>query len=101
MHVFYTLAICAAPSLGGCTVDTWLRAETDAAATDAALAACIAYERENAQTVLIPQTFRARDGSAATYFFPERLPVAGRDRAACMRAQGFVRAAQPKREVPP
>ena len=49
MHVFYTLAICATPSLGGCTVDTWLRAETDAAATDAALAACIAYERENAQ----------------------------------------------------
>jgi hypothetical protein len=77
-------------ALGGCASGQWTRAGTTAAETETNLAACVAFERANAQTVLVPQTFKSRDGSSATYFFPQHFPAAGRDRAACMRQRGFV-----------
>jgi hypothetical protein len=83
------IAIAAILALGGCAQGHWTRPDTPAAEVETQLAACAAFERDNAQTVLVPQTFRSRDGNSVTYFFPEKLPTAGRDRAACMRQRGY------------
>jgi hypothetical protein len=77
-------------ALAGCAGGPWIRADTSMAEVESNLAECAAFEHANAQTVLVPQTFKSRDGSSVTYFFPQKFPAPGRDRAACMRQRGFV-----------
>jgi len=87
------LASCAALCLAiaGCGTHRWERAATDPAATEAALARCIAREAENTQRMNVPVFTRTRDGRMETLIVADRYVSPGYDRNTCMRDLGFVR----------
>ncbi len=87
------IAIClaTATALAACSAQRWAHAERDAAATEAALAECIAREARHTTHVTVPVFTRTRDGRMETMFVPDRFVAPGYDRASCMHGQGFVR----------
>jgi hypothetical protein len=93
MRRLIRIAVClaTAAALAACSAQRWVHAERDAAATEAALADCIAREARHTTQVTVPVFTSTRDGRVETMFVPDRFVAPGFDRASCMRSQGFVR----------
>ena len=94
MGRFIRIATClsTAVALAACSAQRWVHADRDAAATEAALAECIAREARHTTQVTVPVFTRTRDGRTETMFVPDRFVAPGYDRASRMYGQGFVRA---------
>jgi hypothetical protein len=75
----------------GSSAQRWAHADRDTAATEAALADCIAREARHTTQVTVPVFTRTRDGRMETMFVLNRFVEPDFERSICMRGQGFVR----------
>ena len=87
----FSLYLATAAALAACSAQRWVHADRDTAATEAALANCIAREARHTTQATVPVFTRSRDGRRETMFVPDRFAASGYGRTSCMRGQGFVR----------